>query len=285
MSFFASNDRIHITNTQGQTIFDTSKPMPHVIGRIQPTVSVTFPNIPGTAVKNVNTFPNHQACQYLSYETVCGYQNVQSYEYVCENQYVCGFQYTPNGTEYVCSWQNVCSWKWVTKNQYVCESQWVTRYGDGADMLQWYEYTAHEWSQIINLGPVPNNLNSDFLLVNATASQNTQGQVIDIGFLPCGLPLNQNFSANNSCIVETISDVSNGDPWLTRTMSIYVESGQIKCEFRHSNRFYKTKTSYSGLFCSNNGVPAWIPNKPSSVPESSSSYIFNFDILIGKFTL
>ena len=34
MSFYAANDRIHITNSAGKVIFDTNKPMPYNIQTI-----------------------------------------------------------------------------------------------------------------------------------------------------------------------------------------------------------------------------------------------------------
>lgn len=271
MSFYASNDRIRITDANGEVVFDTERPMPHIVQRISGAADVEYPNIPLTqASARYNNGPS-PVCRRQEYQYVCDMQ------WVCETVQQCSMEMQPNGSyAYVCTPVQQCSY------QYVCSNQWVDVDGDLYVDEARYSYEALDWQTVVDIGEVSDGIEADFLLVNAIAVRNTQGSLIDTGNIACGLPLGETFVANNSSIIESASDVSNGQPWMTRIMSVYVEGNRIKVEFKHSNRAFDSNSKWSGYSCSNFYSPP--PGTPSA-PSSISGYSFSFDIIVGKFTI
>jgi len=253
LSFFASNNRIRVTNDADKTIFDTAQPMPHIVQRLQVSTSVGFPNAPGRY---------WMTSAYLGESSLC-----QKYEqkYSCQLEYVCN-----GGT---CSYQNVCAYRmeWVKYPAYL--------------NTQGFEYDAYNWSTVVDLGAIANGIEADFIIANCIAYRTAQGSIIDVGPIPCGLPLGASFLANNSSIIESTSDVADGSPWLTRMMSLFVQNGHVYVEFKHSSRGVRQRSQWEGgLECNWSGPPSFVGNIPRSVPSNASSFQFTFDILIGKFT-
>jgi hypothetical protein len=275
LSFFASNNRIHITNAAGETVFDTDKPMPHVIQRIQKSISVTFPNIPSSWRNVMIPIGPTPMCRRREFQWVC------RQEWVCRTEQQCTLKMVNGVLQQVCEPVQRCGY------EQVCGNEWVDIDGDGYQYHSKYTYSPVEWSQVVEIGPVVDGLDADFLLVNAVAARTAQGALFDTGPVPCGLPLGQTFVANNSSIIETASDVANGQPWMTRIMSIYVENGIIKAQFKHSNRGFEARSKWDGgLYCEGmSDTPPIAPGAPGSSPSVASAYNFNLDIVVGKFTI
>lgn len=281
MSFFASNDRIRITNDAGKTIFDTNNPMPHIIGRISDAqITVTFPDVATTYWRTeLNHGPN-TTCAYIEHQYQCHWENQ------CGFEQVCGWVIVEGVPQYRCEPQ------WVCKDVQVCgwEPVWVN--GDLWYIAQGFSYAATEWSNVYDLGAVPGDVDADFILANCYAERLSGGTIPGdfgvLGQIPCGIPLNAWFVVNGSAIVETASNVSNGIPWLTRLMSIYVEGGRLKVSVQHSSSTIQSLTEWADFACTGGSFPPFptyvggIPNPP---PTKSSQYRFTFDVLLGKFTV
>lgn len=253
MSFYASNDRIYITNSSGKVIFDTNKPMPHIIQTVSATVSVTFPEIPVTIKRGMTNIGPSMMCARD--------------EYQCKNEYVCNWD--PMLGQYVCGYEWVCNWVAVPYDRY----------------LVWdvFDYKALEWEKTHEIATIENGLEADFLLVKAVATRTLQGELADIGGLPCGLPLGQTFVANNTSIIECMSDIRDGSPWMTRIMSVFVEGGKVKVQFKHSNRAFESVSAWDYMECSWIGFPPVAPGMPPP-PKGKSAFTFDLNIVIGKFT-
>lgn len=269
MSFFASNNRIHITNPDGKVIFDTDQPMPHIIQRVTAQLTVTFPTIAGGYKTEYYTGVDSDLCRRYENVYVCANR------YSCQREQVCGIR----DGKYQCWMENVC------KNRYSCEYEWQWVRYPLHSIKQGFRYEAMNWEQTVEIAPVANGLAADFLLTNAVATRTEQGALIDAGPLPCGLPLGPTFTANNSSIIETVSDVADGQPWMTRIMSIFVEDGILKATFKHSNRAFESRSKWEGGYCNYSSVPPYAGNIPTQLPSSRSSYVFDLDISVGKFTM
>jgi len=268
MSFFASNDRIFLLNQDGKVIFDTNKPMPHIIQTLTASVSVDFPAVPAKYWRQDSVFPNSPTCarreNVCKYRTVCGFEQECRWDFsvsparqICENVYACRQKYT-------------CEYEWINYDEW-----WS---------YQGFDYTAREWETTLPIGGIVNSLNADFLLINAVAHRTKQGSLADIGPLPCGLPLDRSFIANNTSIVETSSDLRDGTPWLTRIMSVFVEDGIVKVQFKHSNRIFRSVSTWKGMTCEVKYGGTYIGNIPRTAPAGESSYTFDLTIRVGKFT-
>lgn len=251
MSFYASNNRIRVTKA-GETVFDTAQPMPHIVERKYVSCSVTFPNAPSSyRIRSVN-LGQTALCQRLEQQ------------YSCEQQYVCGID--------GCKWETVCGWKPVWVN----DDLWQD--------IQGFNYSAVEWSTLVDLGAITGGIEADFILANCVASRTQQGTLIDVGAIPCGLPLGSWFMANNSSIIESGGDVGDGQPFLTRVMSLFVQNGHVYVEFKHSNRAFSSRSEWGATRCATYGVPPFIGDIPRSPPSAVSAYNFTFDLVVGKFT-
>lgn len=292
MSFYASNNRFYITNSAGKVIFDTNKPMPHIVQTLTAQVSVSFPQVDSTYWRSETKIftgsffcPTQvYECRYVygcEWENVCGPKQVCGYKSVCNynvitGQYECGLQWVCE-TQNVCEQQNVCAYRWKCQN-------WDT-YGDLYEIRQGFDYAAKDWQATYDLGSITGGIQADFLLVNCQATRTAQGNLSDIGPIPCGLPLGSWFVANNSSIVEVVSDLRDGEPFLTRIMSVFVEGGKVKVQFKHSNRTFRAVRGYWEQACSFNMFPPFVGGIPTTPPTGISSYTFNFTIQVGKFTI
>lgn len=291
MSFYASNNRIYITNAAGKVIFDTNKPMPHIIQTITKQISVSFPNIPTTYWRDERRIAvGSAACYGQVYECrwVYGCEN----EWICGPQQVCGYQNVCNynpltgqnecGLQWVCNTQNVCGYQNICANRQKC--QWWDYWGDQWRIEQGFDYAAHNWETTVEVGTITDGLDADFLLVNCTANRTAQGSIPDIGPFPCGLPLNTSFVANNSSIIEVVSDLRDGAPFMTRLMSIFVEGGKVKAHFKHTNRAFRAVSYWRDYGCSQDQWPPYVGGIPQTPPSGASSYTFNLTVQVGKFT-
>lgn len=267
MSFLGDVNRIYMTNAAEKVIFDTSKPMPHILQTVTQTVTVDFPEVPYEPKENWVTFPNHSSCAY------------QQQEYQCNTETVCGYVQ-------VCSWQNnqyVCRNEYQCNPQTVCRWVWVTHYGDYTQGAQGYRYNALEWANEIVLANVIGGVEADFLIAKAVATRIQQGNLNEFGSIPCGVPLATTFMANNSSIIETTSQIDNGNPWLIRAMHLFVTGGQLRVRFVHSNRMYEELSQYTYSSCSGRYSGTWIPSMPPR-PVSQSRYSIVLNVQVGKFT-
>lgn len=273
MSFFASNDRIQITNDAGQTIFDTQRPMPHILGRVQTTTSVSFPDIAGRW---------ESATVNLGRSAMCGrsesfYRCALRFE--CWTEQQCGIEWNGTTSSWVCRDVQVCG------NREYCSWVWEMVYYDEYARNDWFVYDAGNWETTVNLAAIPDGIDADFILVNCTATRTAQGALLDLGSIPCGLPLGVNFIANGSSIIENAATLSDGAPAMTRIMSVYVEGGMLKAHFKHSVRAFQAASRWSGTACSFTMFAPWFPGQPATKASAVSAYTFNFDVVFGKFTL
>ncbi|MDV2968722.1 hypothetical protein RZ532_22290 [Nitratireductor aquimarinus] len=265
MSFQASNNRIFMTNAQGKVIFDTNKPMPHIIHSVNGTVGVAFPKIPCTYYDGAQNYGPSIVCERSEYQCNTEWVCRTEWEWVYEND-----QWVSKPVE-KCGWEQVCSWEPVRYDEW---RHW-----------QGFDYEASDWQLTRSLGPVPEGLNADFLIVHATATRTRHGALADMGALPCGLPLGKPFLANNSSIIECMSDIRNGTPWMTRVMSVFVENGEIKVQFKHSNRGFRAVSQWDGLYCSFDNIPPRIGGIPETPPQGDSAFNFNLSVRLGMFTI
>lgn len=271
MSFYAANDRIHVTDAAGKTIFDTNKPMPHMLQQVDVSTSVTFPNV------GVSYWTNDYVVQPQSVHCAR-----QEYVYSCQQEYVCGYE-TQCGwvnNQYVCEQVYVCSW------QNVCKDRLTTVYYDLWRRDQGFDYAALEWETTHVLANITGGVEADFLLVKCSVSRTAAGQIAgDIGTIPCGVPTGVWMVANGSSILENACTLNNGQPSMTRLMSVFVENGQIKVTFKHSSRAFRVYTRWQGDACAYSNFPTFVGGIPQSPPPTASSYQFTFSILVGKFTI
>lgn len=248
MSFFASNDRIRITNAAGLAIFDTAHPMPHILERVQlSNVNVAFPTLNyGNWVYNPP--PNIAfGCPYQDCQTVWVYDPVSG-------------TYKP---------QTQCTTKY--QGEYYSQLRMVVH--------------PREWESTIDLATLSSGISPDFLLVNCRADRTKQGKYTYLmsgefhwtEVFETGIPLGETFMANGTTIFEG-SFRPGGISWIRRSMSIFADGPTIKMELKHSNRGFEVHGGTQSA-C---GQSPYIPIPAS--PDGESIYAVDLDIYAGKFT-
>ncbi len=282
MSFEARDNVIRVTDTNGDVVFDTGTPMPHIAAVLNSTVTHAFPESGDTSVALASGFVS----AFMS-----GCRDFRcSFEYVCNDVYTCGFDYVC-GTEYVCAYdfslgRNVCGYQYVCNNVYSCgyeERCGFENVCDWVDVEGYYtssgnRVSALEHSQTYTLGTLPAGTNPDFLLVLMRAGRTVAGSQSDFGTFVSAIPNGEMIAANGSTVLES-AFIPGGAPWLSRIVTVYLEGDAVKAEFKHSNRQYTSAraTSYAESCF---GFPsAWAPPD-----NTSSTWEITFEVYVGKFT-
>jgi hypothetical protein len=185
MSFEARDNIIRVTDTNGDVVFDTSTPMPHIAAVLTHTVTHAFPESGDAPVVLASGFVS---------AFISGCRDFQcDYEYLCNDVYTCGYDYVC-GTQYVCEYdyslsRNVCGYQYVCENVYSCgyeERCGYERVCDWVDVEGYYtssgnRVSALEHSQTYTLGTLPAGTNPDFLLVLMRAGRLVSGSQSDFG--------------------------------------------------------------------------------------------------------
>jgi hypothetical protein len=202
MSFFASNDRIRVTNSSGNTVFDTNTPMPHIIQDMTKTITHTFSAVPRRNDLNYTSYTD-PTCYYLDYQTTCNYE------------------YNPFSGEM----------------EYVCTSQFVEVPHPGGT----YDWTVHddidasEIQSTYKIGDITNSISADFIVVKINGSRSSGGSHWEFGTFVSALPSGKDIAGNGSAILES-SFLAGGASWLRRIVSVYVSGTAVYAQFKHSNR-------------------------------------------------
>lgn len=282
MSFEARDNVIRVTDTNGDVVFDTSTPMPHIAAVLTHTVTHAFPESGDTSVA-------------LGYSTVSdiisGCRDFRcDLEYLCNDVYTCGYEYQC-GTEYVCEYdfysgRNVCGFQYVCNNVYSCGYEERCGYERVCDWVPVQGYatssgnrvSALEHSQIYTLGTVTSGTNPDFLLVLMRANRTVAGSQSDFGTFVSAIPNGEMIAANGSTVLES-AFIPGGAPWLSRIVSVFLEGDAVKAEFKHSNRQY-TSVRATGYAEACYGYPS-----AAAPPDNTSStWEIAFEVYVGKFT-
>jgi hypothetical protein len=258
-TFEAVNNVIRVTDTDGSVTFDTGTPMPHIATTINAQVTHSFPKS-GTSRTASYARLSGQGCQE--------YQQVCANRYSCANNYVCNYNYITFqyecGYVYQCGTSYSCEWEWVNTDSYVTYERSIV--------------SALENETVHVLGTLPNDTNPDHLLVLISANRTLSGSQQDYGQFVSAIPTDQTIAANGGTILETTYQ-TNGEPWLSRIMNVYLSGNQILAQFKHSNRKYTSSTVHSNSSCLGYG------NNFSPLDDTRSDWVVNFEIYVGKFTL
>lgn len=282
MSFTAQNNTIRVTDTNGDIVFDTATPMPHIAAVLVKTIVHQFPESADTPVvlKSGRTNAVTSGCKDFK----C------SSEYQCNNVYACGFDYVCN-TEYVCVYdtsleRNVCGFQYVCNNVYACGYENRCGYEtvcNWVDVQGYYTSSGNrvsplEHSQTYTLGTLPGGTHGDFLLVLMTANRTVIGSQSDFGAFISAIPNGEAIAANGSSVLES-AFIPGGAPWLSRIVSVFLEGDTVKAEFKHSNRAYTSRRATHHAESCFTYPSAWAPKD-----KTSSTWKITFDVYAGKFT-
>lgn len=282
MSFEARNNVIRVTDTNGDVVFDTGTPMPHIAAVLTHTVTHAFPESGDTPValgfdilsKVVSGCRDFQ-CQS---EYICKDVYTCGYEYQCNYEYIC--DYDPFGGGYQCGYENVCGNVYVCGYEERCNFERVCDWVDveGYATSSGNQVSALEHSQTYTLGTAPTGTNPDFLLVLMRAGRLNAGNQSDFGTFISAVPNGEMIAANGSTVLES-AFIPGGAPWLSRIVSVFLEGDTVKAEFKHSNRQYTSlrATSYAEACYG-------YPSAAAPPDHTSSTWEITFELYVGKFT-
>jgi hypothetical protein len=261
LTFEAENNVIRVTDSNGDVVFDTATPMPHIAGVLTSTITHTFPESGDAKVRTGFGLvaAGLSGCTELQY--VC------SQEYVCGYEWVCGFdpvtgKYECN-YEYVCGYQEVCNWEYVAVVGYFAYEN--------------NKVLAKEHSSTYTIGSVAAGTAPDFLLALITATRTSAGSQQDYGTFVSAIPTGQKISANGSAVLE-LAFQPDGQPWLSRIVNIYLDGDTVKAQFKHSNRDYLSEKTNYMEDCST------YPSGFAPSDNTSSTWQIAFEVYVGKFT-
>jgi len=288
MSFKVKDNNIQVTATNGDIVFDTSTPMPHITDVITNTITHSFPDASDTNSKSGFSIINDFSCSYTYYQYVTNYSSYScsgtsfssdccdfgcfgscfgNYEYVCSSSffggYSCGFELTGYDCSCYCSYSSFES---------------VTEYEDSYYSWANNVVSASSNSSTYTIGTVANDTNPDFILVLANISRTAAGSTYDLGTFICTVHQGNNTIANGSTVLETAFDY-NGNEWLGRIIDVYISGNDIKADFKHSNSDYTNKISFYSFEC---GWPA--TGAYADTDNIASSFSVAFTVYVGKFT-
>ena len=281
MSFEARDNIIRVTDTNGDVVFDTGTPMPHIAAVLTHTVTHAFPASGNTSVAlGSNTVSDIiSGCREFrcALEWICNDVYTCGYGYKCNYEYVCGTDIFGN---FSCGFQNVCgnvySCGYVERCGFENVCDWVPVQGYATSSGN--QVSALEHSQTYTLGTLPAGTNPDFLLVLMRAGRLIAGSQSDFGTFVSAIPNGEMIAANGSTVLES-AFIPGGAPWLSRIVTVFLEGDAVKAEFKHSNRQYTSvrATDYSESCF---GFPsAWAP-----ADNTSSTWEITFEVYVGKFT-
>ena len=282
MSFEARNNIIRVTDTNGDVVFDTSTPMPHIAAVLTHTQTHAFPETGDTPIalgfSTLNKFTS--GCQNFECRSdyLCKDVYTCGFEYQCSSQYVCAYDFALGRT--VCGYQNVCGNVYVCGTEQSCGFERVCDWVDveGYATSSGNRVSALEHSQTYTLGTLQAGTNPDFLLVLMRAGRTIAGSQSDFGTFVSAIPNGEMIAANGSTVLES-AFIPGGAPWLSRIVTVFLQGDAVKAEFKHSNRQYTSlrATGYAESCFSYPG--AWAP------PDvTSSTWEITFEAYVGKFT-
>jgi len=272
-SFEAANNVIRVRDTNGAVVFDTGTPMPHIAQAITATLDHSFAaSATSRVVRGYNQTPAFTSgCRELQY--IC------NQEYVCRSVYVCRQEYQctrdPWTQQTTCRYVTVCGYEQQCGYENVCGNEWVDV--AGYETFESARVAAREHEQTYTLGTLSTGTNPDFLLVLINASRTRSGGQQDYGIFISAIPASETICANGSTILETAFQ-PNGDPWLSRILSVFLEGDTVKAQFSHSNREYTSAKAHSSMAC------VTYPSNFAPLDDTRSDWKIDFEIYTGKFT-
>jgi hypothetical protein len=271
-TFEAVNNVIRVRDTNGAVVFDTGTPMPHIAQVITTTLSHTFA-ASGTSRDRSIGYVSAFASGCRNNQYIC------RSEYVCRSVYVCRQEYQctrdPWTQQTTCRYVTVCGNEQQCGYEQVCGFEWVDV--EGYEAYERARVEAREHSQTYTLGTLPTGTNPDFLLVLITASRTRAGSQQDYGTFISAIPAGETICANGSTLLETAFQ-PNGEPWLSRILSVVLESDTVRAEFKHSNRAYTSSTVHRSSSC------FAFPSGFAPLDDTRSDWTITFEIYAGKFT-
>ena len=271
-TFEAVNNVIRVRDTNGAVVFDTGTPMPHIAQVITTTLGHTFAASGTSRDRSTsNVFAFASGCRDNQY--ICRSEYVCRSVYVCRQEYKC--TYDPWTQQTTCRYVTVCGNEQQCGYEQVCSFEWVDVEGYEANERARVE--AREHSQTYTLGTLPAGTNPDFLLVLITASRTRAGSQQDYGTFISAIPAGETICANGSTILETAFQ-PNGEPWLSRILSVVLEGDTVRAQFKHSNRAYTSSTVHGSTSCFT------FPSGFAPLDNTRSDWTITFEIYAGKFT-
>jgi len=282
MSFSAENNVIQVKDTNGDVVFDTSTPMPHIAAVLVKNIVHQFPDSGDTPVtlETKTLSPNESSCRdyQCNQEYICNQEYVCRDVYRCRQEYVCN--YDPVSAQNVCGYETVCGYVEECKFENVCGYETVCEYVDveGYQTISGNRVSAFEHSQTYTIGSAPAGTNPDFILALMQANRTVAGSQSDFGAFISAIPNGQKITANGSTVLES-AFIPGGAPWLSRIVSVFLDGNTVKAEFKHSNREYTTALT-ADISNACYGFPP-----PDSPPDNTrSTWDVTFEIYVGKFT-
>lgn len=230
MTFQAQTNNITVTDTNGDVVFNTGTPMPHIVQTVTSNVTHQFPE------SGDQTF------------------TISSYTYY--NDWGCPYQYF---------------------NYAFNPPQWETRYYNRYEVTSGNRVLAKEDSQTYTLGTLTSGTNPDFLLARLNATRTLAGSQHDYGTFVSAIPSGQEIAANGSTILESAFR-ADGEPWLSRLVTVYLDGDAVKAEFKHSNRQYDGWSSWYYSACQ------FPPTSYAPPSNTKSTWSVAFNVYAGKFT-
>ena len=271
-TFEAVNNVIRVRDTNGAVVFDTGTPMPHIAQVITTTLSHTFA-ASGTSRDRSIGYVSAPFSGCREYQYICRTEYVCRSVYRCRQEYKCTYNYSTSRNE--CGYVTVCGNEQECGYEQVCSGEFVDVEGYEANEVALV--AAREHSQTYTLGTLPAGTNPDFLLVLISASRTRTGSQQDYGTFISAIPAGETICANGSTILETAFQ-PNGEPWLSRILSVVLEGDTVRAEFKHSNRAYTSSTAHRSQSCFT------FPSGFAPLDDTRSDWTITFEIYAGKFT-
>lgn len=272
MSFSASNNRILVTDGAA-TVFDTNDDIPHILATASYSLSVNFPT---PSSQQVMTYID--PCGTTQPVYVCRYET----QYICRDVYGCTNDYVCTPTSecgidafgnYSCTTGQSCGYVTTCGYTSQCgyESVQICGFENQCAPVYYFDwqYNPLEWSQTYVLGDLPYGIDSNFVLVKATAVRASVGGTNYYGNLQATVG-SETFAFQGSALLEA-GGRSDGTRFLSRIISVYADnsSKKLMLEARHSNGLVDPPTG---------GLPS-----DGSLRSLASSFNINLSVYFGRF--
>ena len=160
---------------------------------------------------------------------------------------------------------------------YVCQSGWVTNYYDMLYNTCIKTNAAKDQTDTYTIGTLNNSVEADFLIVVCNGNRTTAGSDFTFGAFVTAIPVNQNFAANGSTILES-SFLGGGASWLRRIMHVFPDGSDIKVTFKHSS------IAETANVATTNSCFPFTPACGAADRPISSTFDLDFTVYAGKFT-
>lgn len=282
MSFLAENNVIRVTDTNGDIVFDTGTPMPHIAAVLVASVVHQFPESADTPVALdfgiVGAFLSGCREFRCSNEYICNFEYVCKQVFRCRQEYICQYDFSLGRN--VCGFQTICGFAEECGFENVCGFEKVCDWVDveGYSTTSGNRVSALEHTRTYNIGSVPEGTSPDFLLALMTASRTVVGSQSDFGAFISAIPNGEKIAANGSTILES-AFIPGGAPWLSRIVSVFLDGDTVKAEFKHSNR------QYTSVRATNYAESCFLYPSAAALPDNTSStWNITFEVYVGKFT-